>query len=198
MSVTTNVAGDDFWNIPENARTADISGHDAIIFAGVAFDGTTTSTPALSVVWRNDSGDWTGVTGKGAYADADRVESFAESLSERPQPVDLSLSVAPESWSLRAYKEDRILILSPDRGPAELDLTVALVDTAPEDFEAAYGVDQVTTAAVHGSDALLGKNAHGWVLLAKSASGQAYSVSAPETFTREQVVAIADGVSYTP
>lgn len=198
LTVTTNVESDDFWTIPVDTRTVDISGHDATLFTGVAFDGTTTSTPTVSVVWRNDDGEWTGVTGKGEYAEADRVESFAESLRERPQQVDLSLSVAPEGWSLTAYKEDRILMLSPDGGPTDSDLTVSLVDNPPEDFENAYRVDQVTTARVHGSDALVGKNAEGWILLAKAPDGQAYSVSAPETFTREQVVAVANGVTYHP
>ena len=138
------------------------------------------------------------MTGKGTYAEAGRVEAFAESLLERPQPVDLSLSVAPEGWSLTAYKEDRILMLSPDGGPTENDLTVSLVDNPPEDFATAYGVDQVTTARVHDSDALVGKNDEGWILLAEVSTGQAYSVSAPETFTREQVVAVANGVTYAP
>ena len=198
VTVTTNVESDDFWTIPEDAQTVDISGHDATVFAGVAFDGTTTSTPTVSVVWQNDEGEWTGVTGKGAYAEADRVESFAESLGARPQPVDLSLSVAPEGWSLTAYKDDRILMLSPDGGPIENDLTVSLVDNPPDDFENAYGVDQVTTARVHDSDALVGKNDEGWILLTENSDGQAYSVAAPETFTREQLVAVANGVTYTP
>lgn len=198
LTVTTKVESGDFWTIPEDTQTVDISGHDATLFTGVAFDGTTTRTPTVSVVWRNDEGEWTGVTGKGAYAEADQVESFAESLEERPQPVDLSLSVAPEGWSLTAYKEDRILMLSPDGGPIENDLTVSLVDNPSEDFENAYSVDQVTTARVHDSDALVGKNDEGWILLAEVSTGQAYSVSAPETFTREQVVAVANGVTYTP
>lgn len=198
LTVTTNVESDDFWTIPEDTQTVDISGHDATLFTGVAFDGTTTSTPTVSVVWQNDEGEWTRVTGRGTYAEADQVESFAESLSERPQPVDLSLSVAPKGWSLTAYKEDRILMLSPDDGPIENDLTVSLVDNPPVDFENAYGVDQVTTTRVHDSDALVGKNDQGWILLAEVSDGQAYSVSAPETFTREQVVAVANGVTYTP
>ena len=198
LTVTTNVDSEDFWTIPDDTESVDISGHDGTLFHGVAFDGTTIATPTISVVWRDDNGEWTRVTGQGTYAEAGRVEAFAESLLDRPQPVDLSLSVAPAGWSLTAYKEDRILMLSPDNGPSEDDLTVALVDKLPEDFAHAYDVDQVTTARVHARDALVGKNSEAWILLAQVADGQAYLVSAPGTFSREQVVEVANGVSYAP
>ena len=54
LTVTTNVENDDFWTIPEDTQSVDISGHDATLFNDVAFDGTTTSTPTVSVVWRDD------------------------------------------------------------------------------------------------------------------------------------------------
>lgn len=198
LTVTTNVDSVDFWSIPEDTRSVDVSGHEATLYSGEAFGGTTTSTPTVSVVWRDDDGEWTGVTGRGVYADAGRVEAFAESLRERPQPVNLSLDVAPEGWSIDAYKEDRILMLSPDDGPADLDVTVSLVDNPPNDFGRATGVDEITTAQVHNAQALVGQHAEGdWMVLATTPDGQAYSVSAPQVFTRDQVIALAEGVTFT-
>lgn len=197
LTVVTGVESDDFWSIPEDARTVDISGHDGTLFNGLAFNGTTTSSWTVSVVWLDANGDWTGVTGRGAYADAVRVESFADSLKARPQPVNLSLKVAPEGWSLDAYKEDRILMFSPDDGPEDVDLTVSLVDHPSEDFGSDYGVREVTTVQMHNRDAQVGESASGWVVLARTPDGQPYSVLAPEMFTRDQAVEVAEGVGYT-
>ena len=198
VTVTTNVVSRDYWSIPEDTQTVDISGRAATLFDGVAFDGTAASTETVSVVWQSDSGDWTRVTGRGRFADPDRVRTFAESLLERPQQVNLSLEVAPEGWSVVAYKDDRILRLSPDQGPTDVDLTVSLVDDPPDDFESAYGVDEVTTERVHGADAQVGRSAEGWIALAVTPGGTTYSVSAPEIFSRDQVIAVAGGVTFTP
>jgi hypothetical protein len=149
------------------------------------------------VVWRGNDGDWVGVTGRGAYADSETVRSFAESLRERPQLVNLGLKVAPEGWSIDAYTFDRNIMLSPNEGPSDVDLSVTLVDNPPKDFSRAYGARQVTDVQVHNHTAHVGKAAEGWIVLASTADGVAYSVQAPDTFTRQQAVAVADGVTYT-
>ena len=197
LSVTTDVKSEEFWSIPDDHRAVDIAGSEGVLFRGEALHGTPTGTPSVSVVWQDADGAWTRVTGEGTYADATRVESFAESLRAQPQPVDLSLRVAPQGWSVDAYKDDRVLTMSPDGGPTGVDLTVSVVDAPSRDFGSDYGAQDLTTARVHGRDAQIGKTAEGWIILAETPNGRWYSVSAPKTFTREQVIKVANGVSYT-
>lgn len=197
LSVTTDVKSEEFWSIPDGSRPVDIAGYEGVIFDGQAFHGTPAGTPSVSVVWQNADGAWSRVTGEGGYADAARVESFAESLREQPQPVDLGLQVAPQGWSVDAYKDDRVLMLSPRGGPSDVDLTVSLVGKPSSDFGADYGADEVTTARVQGQEAPIGRTAEGWIVEAETPNGQVYSVSAPESFTRAQVIEVANGVSYS-
>jgi hypothetical protein len=112
--------------------------------------------------------------------------------------VNLSLRLAPRGWSVDAYKDDRVLMMSPDAGPDEKDLTVSLVDAPSGDFTADLGAHDVTTARVHGRDASVGRTDEGWIILAETSNRQWFSVSTPTTFTREQVIEVANGVSYTP
>jgi hypothetical protein len=198
LSVTISLKGEELWSVPDNHRPVDIGGRAGVLFDGTALHGTPAGTPSVSVVWQDAEGAWTRVTGEGSYADATRVESFAESLRRQPQRVDLSLRLAPRGWSVDAYKEDRVLTMSPDAGPAEQALMVSLVDAPSGDITADFGAHEVTTARVHGRDASMGKTDEGWIVLAETSSRQWFSVSTPTTFTREQVIEVANGVSYTP
>jgi hypothetical protein len=156
----------------------------------------------VTVVFGGDDGQWSAVTGPGEYADAGRVEALAESLREDPQPVDLALGVAPQGWSLVAYKEDRILTLAPSGETGGDHLSVALVERRSRDL-ASYGAWDVETVTVNALPAQLGRQASetgdpSWILVAQTASGQAFSLQAPAIFTREQVVRTAAGVTYRP
>lgn len=202
LTVLTDVEDEDFWTIPADAPTVDVAGHQGRVLTGTAYNGTPRSAPTVAVVWETDDHDWTAVRGSGTYADAGRVEAFAESLREKDQPVDLSLSLAPEGWSVAAYKEDRILTLSPNDEPGANDLTVSLVDAPAEDL-AAYGAQEVSTMTINGQPAQLGRQGgtgeeDGWLLTGHTTSGQAFSLQAPDDLTREQVIEVAEGVTYRP
>ena len=202
VSITTDVEGQDFWSIPDNASTAEINGHHATVLSRTVYDGTPDSAPAVSVIWQGDDNDWTAVTGSGTYADAARVAAIAESLREEPQPVDLALSVAPTGWSVVAYKDDRILTLAASGEAGETDLTVAPVERVGRDL-AGYGANDVETLVMNGEAAQLGRQAaeagdQSWVLEAQTASGQPFSLQAPAALTRDQVIQVAKGVIYTP
>lgn len=194
--MTADVKSAEFWSIPGDHRAVDIAGSEGMLFHDEAFHGTPTGAPSVSVVWKDADGAWTRVTGEGSYADATRVESFAESLRDQPaggpQPAG-----APQGWSVDAYKDDRVLMMAPDGGPTDVDLTVSVVDEPSRDGGADYGARDLTTARVHGQDAQIGRTAEGWIILAETPRGRWYSVSAPKTFTREQVIEVANGVSYT-
>lgn len=202
ISITTDVAEEDFWTIPAGARSADVDGDEAKVYERTVGNGSPESANAVTVVWKDDANDWTTVTGSGQYADVDRMVTFAEALRDQPQRVDLSLSVAPAGWTMAAYKEDRILTLSESGEPDDNDLTVALTDHVGTNLSA-YGAEDESSVTINGRPALLGRQASDagdfrWILEATTASGQAFAMQAPDGLTRDQVIAVAEGVTYEP
>lgn len=204
VSITTGVDDADHWDLPDDAPTVDIAGHTASIVTGTAHDGTTTSAPTVTIIWETDEHAWTAVRGSGTYADAGRVEAIAASLRDEPQPVDLALDVAPRGWSVAAYKEDRVLTLSPDGRTGPDTLTVTVLGDSGTDLSAEAGLRDVATLTVNGRAAQLGtRNGDAgdevWMLTAQTASGHAFSLQAPAgSFSRDQVVEVAQGVTYRP
>ena len=199
--VTTDVAEEDFWTIPAHARAADVDGDEAKVYERTVHDGGPEGARAVTVVWEDDANGWTAVTGSGQYAEDDRLVAFASAMRDEPQRVDLSLSVAPAGWTVAAYKDDRILTLS-EPGEPERDLTVALTDRVAEDLSA-YDATDESAMTINGRPALLGRQASEtggfrWILEASTASGRSFSLQAPDGLTRDQVVAVAEGVTYEP
>jgi hypothetical protein len=199
VSVTTDVADNDFWTIPEAARSADVKGEEATVYESTVYDGTAEGAGAVTVVWKDEDNDWTAVTGSGRYADGDRMVTFAEALLDEPQPVDLNLSVAPSGWSVAAYKDDRVVTLSESGDVGPHDLTIVLTDSVDPDLSG-YAASEVSTAVVHGLPSPIGQQDAGgglqWILEAKTASGQPFSLQAPVALTRDQVIEIAESVTY--
>lgn len=198
ISIMTNIEDEDFWTIPAGARTVDVQGDEATLYERTVYNG----SPAVTVVWKDDSNDWTAVTGSGQYAEGDRMVAFAAALQDEPQRVDLSLGVAPAGWAVAAYKEDRILTLSESGAPGPDDLTVALTERVSTDLSG-YGSQDESTVTINGRPAHVARRASedggfGWILEATTASGQSFSVQAPGVFTRDQVVEIARAVTYEP
>lgn len=173
------------WTIPDSAKHVDVAGQDAVLFN--AADG------AVVVAWAEPDGDVVGVSGRGVFADPSRVEAFAESLTERPQQVDLVLTVAPEGWTPTAYKEDRIVQFT---GDGDESMTVVLLDDLSPDL-AGYGATDVSSVEVSGRAAAIGrKDGEGWVLEAQTSDGTPFSLQAPVNFSKEQVVEVANGVKH--
>jgi hypothetical protein len=174
----------DYWDIPADARHLDIHGQDARMFTG--------PDSAVVVTWTEPNGEVVGVSGRGHYADPNQVEAFAESITDRAQPVDLVLTVAPEGWTPSAYKEDRIVRFSGADGES---LTVAILDRMSQGLTG-YGAADVTAIEVSGQAGLLGRTGDGWILEGRTADGTPFSLQAPASFTKEQVVAVANGVRH--
>lgn len=187
---------EDHWAIPDDARSVDIAGYEGVLFEGTDFGGTTDGHPTVSAIWRDDNGDWVGVTGHGDLADAEVVEELAESLRDRPQQVDLTLTVAPEGWSADRYLSDHHVSYSPETGKGADDLTVVLLDRPSVDFGSDYGAHDVTTEQVQGRTAQVGRAGEGWILEGRTSTGQPFSLQAPEGFTRAQVLEVAEGVRH--
>jgi hypothetical protein len=156
-------------------------------------------------------GQFVSVSGQGRFADGDLLVDTAEALVDVPQAVPLQLRLAPAGFTLDFFKEDgRIVRLADESDPERMrGLSVHLplpgeeltADQLPGMVEGAAGpVEQVT---VHGRPAALvpvehGEVDRGWFLQARFPDGTTFVVQAPETLTREQVVRIAEQVTYTP
>lgn len=199
ISVITDVADDDFWTIPDSARSADVDGEEATVYERTVRDGTTQTASGVTVVWKDDENDWTAVTGSGQYADSDRMVAFADAMRHEPQGVHLNLGVAPSGWSVAAYKEDRIVTLGDSGEPGASSLTVALVESLDSDLSG-YAASEVSTVLIHGVPAHIGRQDAGggvqWILEATTANGQSFSLQAPVTMTRDQVAEVAESVTY--
>lgn len=184
--------------VPDDARPVVVGGHDAVSYGGREA-GEVTAT----VLWQEDDENWVAVTGSGTYADADQLESFAGSLRERPQPVDLALELAPQGWEVASYKADHTVTLTPGGQLSDgEELTVTRLSELSPDLADDYGARDVSAPLVHGQPAALGHKPSDlagaddlWVLEARTRSGRPFSLLAPGVLTRTQVLKVAEGVS---
>jgi hypothetical protein len=135
--------------------------------------------------------------------------TIAEELVDSPQAMPVQLHLAPAGYSLDFFKDDgRIVRLGDDADP-EQGLTVHVpladevvpVDQLPGAVAGVAGaVEEVT---VQGQPAHLvrtdyGGGRQGCFLQARFPDGTTFIVEAPGTLSQEQVVQIADQVTYTP
>jgi hypothetical protein len=196
-----------------------VDGEDAELVRGLTIvcgegsDCTEDSVPYVHLVWERHDDQWVQLEGYGSYDDADRLVEAAEHLVDRPQRVPLQISVAPAGWSVEAYKDDRILTLVNDEYEQQsLSVHIPLPDEV-------LPADQVRTSVmgpvgpqldvtVNGRPAQLvrtesdyvidGHRYLNWYLQAQFADGTTFVVQAPEAFTQEQVLQLAESVTYNP
>jgi hypothetical protein len=187
--------------VPVDARDVEISGHDAKLFSGSgsgSVSGSGLRRPTTSLVWQDDDGDRVAVTGRGRYAEAGRLTDFARALRDRPLRVDLQVELVPQGWEVRSYKANVTVTFGPPGGGD--GLTVNRLAEMSADFAGAYGAYAVSRVSVHGQPGALGRqdaegrDRHQWVLEARASEGQVYSLIAPDSFTRAQVLDVAEGV----
>ena len=163
--------------------------------------------------WKRQDDQWVSILGHGAYADADELQAVAGSLVDRPQPATLDMSLAPEGWSIGSYKMGRVLELVNDAFPQEsLSVHIPLpgeVVPAAQVRESVMGpIGPQLDVTVNGRPAQLvrvdramvidGDRVEGWFLQAQFAEGTTFVVQAPESFTQDQVLQLAETVVYTP
>ncbi|SDO05098.1 hypothetical protein [Geodermatophilus sp. DSM 45219] len=159
--------------------------------------------------WERVPGQWVTVMGRGRFAERETVTALGEDLVDGPQTVPLQLRLAPAGWRLDFFKENgRIVRLADDTDP-EVGLTVHVpssdevvpVDQWPGMVEGVAA--PVEELAVLGQPAHVARTDHGggqegWYLQARFPDGTGFVVQAPGDLTREQVVQIAEQVTYTP
>ena len=163
-----------------------------------------------SLDWERAPGQWVTIMAQGRYAERDLLTTIAGSLVDSPQAMPVQLHLAPAGYSLDFFKDNGRMVRLGDDADPERGLTVRLpfpdeavpADQLPGTVDgAAEPVEEVT---VQGQPAHLvrtdyGEGGHqGWHLQARFPDGTTFVVEAPGTLTREQVVQVADQVTYTP
>jgi hypothetical protein len=163
---------------------------------------------AATLLWRRADGRWLRVLGEGAYAKTSALIPVAEAIVDRPQPIGLQFRLAPAGWSVSGYEESRSLDLANESDPHQLlrlsllgagaDLTVDTV------MEGMTFVGPVQSATIQGQPARMALAAGSedwpnyWYVAGQLPGGRLFILLAPKILTQEQVVQIADQITYTP
>jgi hypothetical protein len=167
--------------------------------------------------WQRPDGQWVGVYGLGdRYGVETALVTVAESIVDRPQPVRLQFRLAPEGWVVSGYESLSSLTLVDETNPTSLTdrISVSLLErwrgyTSPDlvlrGMTDGNPVDDVT---VNGEPARLvsvpdhfaapGSGRRMWYLAAQFAHGPQFLLQAPDTLTREDVLAMAEGLTWSP
>ncbi len=162
---------------------------------------------SANLVWQRPDGQWVQILGDGAYSETAAVVAVAESIVDRPQSVGLQFGLAPAGWSLNGYEESRSIDLSNDEDPNQrLVLSLigreggATLDTVLEGEPMAAPVATVTIQGQEGRLALLdgGDDPDYWRAVGQLPDGPLFLLVAPQALTQEQVLQIAEQVTYTP
>ncbi|TDV57846.1 hypothetical protein [Actinophytocola oryzae] len=157
----------------------------------------------VSLTWERSPGQWVRITGMGDFADERTVRSLADTLVDTDERLSLDISVAPAGWELWGFKgagpdgDGAVTSLrDPDNPDRAIDVSTML-GLVPDYGHAVEGGPRESVAvSVHGrpGDLVLvpGKR---WMLQAPLPDGRAFQLQVPADFTRQQVVALAEGVS---
>lgn len=167
--------------------------------------------------WQRSDGQWVAVYGLGdRYGVETALVGVAESIVDRPQPVQLQFRLAPQGWMVSSYESLGNLTLVSEAAPTSLTdrIGVSLLerwrgytdpDVVLQGMTDGNPVEEVT---VNGAPARLvsvpdhfadpGSGRRTWYLAAQFADGPQFLLQAPDTLTRDDVLAMAEGLSYTP
>jgi hypothetical protein len=163
------------------------------------------------LVWERGDDQWVRIEGHGSYDDTSAVIAVAESLVDRPQPATLDMGVAPDGWEVQFYKMGRVLTLVNSQYEQQsLTVHIPLPDEvvpAGQVRESIMGpIGPQLDVTVNGRPAQLvrvdigyvvdGHRYEGWYLQAQFEDGTTFVVQAPEAFTQEQVLELAESVTH--
>jgi hypothetical protein len=165
------------------------------------------------LTWDRAPGQWVLLMGRGRFADGGQLTALASALVDSRTPVPVQLSLAPAGYSLDFFKDDgRIVRLVDDADPARTRGMTIRVPLATEisaaELQLATEAGPPEEVTVQGRPASLSATHRGfyessladggWLLEAAFPDGTPFVVEAPGTLTREQVLGMAEEVSYTP
>jgi hypothetical protein len=171
------------------------AGTEDAVYVSVTRDrGSRAGAPGEVTVQERRNELYVDVTGVGRFAQNRIVRDVAEALVERPVPVPLRLRLAPAGWTVKAFKDDRILTLGDPRSGAELNVHL----TEPEpDFAKATGATSSESVRVNDRPATLVRAQGLWMLQAELPGRITFVLQAPENLTRAQVLELAGSVELT-
>jgi len=206
-----------------DSGTVAVGGVDARYVAGVTPKLCTMANvcledvPFAEVIWERAPGQWVRLSGDGAHGDVAALVAVGESLVDRPQPINLQVGLAPAGWSVVDWHESSGAIgVASDEDPTR-SLTVQCMPEAPAGatemdngsverrIAAVTALDPPVTTTVGGRPAqvvhaadYLDAELRFWLVAWELPDGALCTVQTPEGFTRADVLAIAEGVTYEP
>jgi hypothetical protein len=156
------------------------------------------------LIWERADGQWMWLRGEDRYAETAALAAVAGSIVDEPQPVDLQVGLAPEGWSLNSY-DDGHLGLVDDEDP-DRRLGVSLMErwrgeTVENAFQGMYsGPERWVTVDDRRAKLVLVDQGDfdEWFLAGELDGGVLFMIQTPSSFTENQVVEIAEQVTYTP
>ncbi|MGI8723131.1 MAG: hypothetical protein ACR2JG_12990 [Geodermatophilaceae bacterium] len=179
------------------------------------------SASFAELFWQRADGQWVYLWGEGdTYSEITELASVAQTIVDRPQPVPLQVGLAPAAWSVSGYEDNSTLTLISDAEPSISNrISVSMYGrwqedyTVPgflEDMTQGNPVEQVTVQGqpaelVSVPDPFTGPGFAGreekrrmWNVAAQFPDGPVFLLQAPDTLSREDVLAIAEQLTYTP
>lgn len=166
--------------------------------------------PFAGLVWERTPGQWVYLGGDNAYGSLAAVKAVGESLVDRPQRVDLQVGLAPAGWSAVQWHNSNDVVFANDAHPdqtlmAQVQAPGPYDDPVAQRIASVTAIDPVISTEVDGRPAQLvhahdymDKGIRFWLLAWQLEGGELVTISAPEEFTQDDVLAIAGQVSYTP
>ena len=169
--------------------------------------------------WQRPDGQWAYVWSKGdTYSNVAALVSVAKSIVDRPQPVRLQVGLSPQGWAVSSYENGALTLIS-DTDPSIVNrIGISLQErwrgyNRPADvlkgMTAGNPVQDVTVQGrpaklVSVPDPFTGPGNPGreqprrkWYLAAQLPDGALYLLEAPDTLSQDDVLAIADQVTYS-
>ncbi|RBY97776.1 hypothetical protein DQ237_02350 [Blastococcus sp. TF02-8] len=166
--------------------------------------------------WQRADGLWVGLVGWGdRYGSETALVSVGQSIVDRPQPVQLQFGLAPEGWAVSSYESLGNLALVDEADPTNPSARVAVSlleqwrgydspDVVLRGMADGNPVEELTVkgrsarlVSVPDHFADLGSGTRMWYLAGEFRDGTGFLLQAPDTLSREDVLAMAEGMSYT-
>jgi hypothetical protein len=177
-------------------------------------------TSFADLAWRRPDGQWAYVWSEDdAYSNIPALVSVAESIVDRPQPVRLQVGLSPEGWSVSAYENGGLTLISETDPSISNRIAVSVQERwrgydSPRDvlkgMSEGNPVEHVTVQGrraelVSVPDHFTGPGfpdreepRRKWYLAAELPDGVLFLFEAPDTLSREDVLAMAERITYTP
>jgi|1186.fasta_scaffold80535_1 hypothetical protein len=183
--------------------------------------GQVCSSTFAELYWQRVDGRWVHVWGDGdTYGALAALKKVAASIVDRPQPVPLQVGLSPAGWSVSSYEDGSALTLISDTEPSISNrISVSLQErwrriTKPADvlqgMTDGNPVEQVTVKGLPAElvsvpDHFTGSGNRGretprrmWDLAAQIPGGPVFLLQAPDSLSREDVLAMGEQLIYTP